>query len=715
MIFIKRGSAPNFLNSRDIKNEKEKMSLYYNKPLEKRETSRYKDVNFPEILDKIEGEFNLKCAYCETFIDEGKGCVERYRPNGGTYINEDYYPDHYWWLAYDWKNLYHACHTCSKNKGRKFPIQGKPAAFSTQDNELHDELPVLLDPCFDNPEEYLFFDETGQVHSDRERGYVTIALLDLNREQLVKQREETLSSFKKFLNKASENVNILLHVIEEIGGYDGVITEYIAMKKQHLKIWLNRNPKFGVNEEYKMVVKEIEKLLESTPLITYQLRRIKIQAQENLEKKIEEYDLEGHDKLLNYYIKKRFIRKVEISNFKSISHLVLDLRTEDSGGKWLMLLGENGTGKSSILQAIALCLMGNDHRKRFNASNYLKDTTKNGFIRIYLTGSRKPLELHFNKNSNNFISNQGSQQVIVLGYGATRLMPDSFHKSPPISVCRIENLFNPYSPLVDVNEYLYNLSNEEFHYVRSAIESLLVLDDSDTICRGEKLNQILVTINKTTVELGDLSAGYQSMIALATDIMITMKKYWKSNLDAQGIVLLDEIDAHLHPRWKIQIVSKIREAFPNIQFFSTTHDPLCLRGLEPGEIVILKRDRLKKVKVLRDFSSVDGYEIDQILTSDFFGLHNTTSSKFNKWFEEYYRLLSRPVTSLTKLEEERFIEIKQLLNEYELLGKTPREQIIYKIIDEYLATRKGTHPLDLQKIDQETKNEILEMLKSYGV
>lgn len=58
---------------------------------------------------------------------------------------------------------------------------------------------------------------------------------------------------------------------------------------------------------------------------------------------------------------------------------------------------------------------------------------------------------------------------------------------------------------------------------------------------------------------------------------------------SRAVVLIDEIEAHLHPRWKMRIVTALREALPNVTFIMTTHDPLCLRGLRAGEVMVFRR------------------------------------------------------------------------------------------------------------------------------
>ena len=97
------------------------------------------------------------------------------------------------------------------------------------------------------------------------------------------------------------------------------------------------------------------------------------------------------------------------------------------------------------------------------------------------------------------------------------------------------------------------------------------------------------------VPLEDLSDGYQSVVALATDLMLSLLARWPSVDVAEGTVLIDELGAHLHPRWRMRIVTSLRQVFPRVQFLSSTHDPLCLRGLGDGEVVVVKRDEAGEI------------------------------------------------------------------------------------------------------------------------
>ncbi|EJQ32368.1 TIGR02646 family protein [Bacillus toyonensis] len=722
MISINRGPAPPVLHSKKIKTEIEKMNYYYSLPISARDRSSYETKTpFPlELKLALEDVFQGKCAYCESIIKNvnSYGRINHYRPSKGAYFNEYYSPDHYWWLKYEWSNLYYVCPLCNSKKHKKFPILGKPAPIGAVGSELLSEDPLILDPCSDIPENHLIYNENGEVHSKTRKGQYTISLLGLNREQLVDERKHSLQRFKNNCDTFIMLLGSNLNKNEELfwNSYKNLLkevdssSEYCGIKRQFLREWIERD------SEYKEIFSnETSSFLNETPLITKEKQLNSNTSFIEHEDEIEDYNLIEKNKLINYYAKQRLVTRIVISNFKSIEKLDIELNIEDDQAPWLMLLGENGSGKSSILQAIALCLMDNSQRKNYqlDASQYLKKEAKSGFVRVYISGSSNPIEIQFNKHSNEFISNQKSQKVLVLGYGDTRLLPNDKHKSPELSISRTENLFDPYSPLIDPNVFLYNLSIEEFHYVRSSLESLLVLKEGESIKKGKKLNQILITTNGATVELDRLSTGFRSVIALTTDIMMAMKEFWKDSKDAQGIVLLDEIDAHLHPRWKLQIVDKLRCTFPRIQFITTSHDPLCLRGLKNHEVAVLRRAGNNKIKVKRHLPNADKFEIDQILTSEYFGLHSTASPEYDKLMKRYYELLSIPNSKRTDDIEKEIEKVKNVLGEFELLGQTPRDQIVYRLLDEYIAKNQGFENEDINKMDDNTKDDVLNLLQKY--
>ena len=138
-----------------------------------------------------------------------------------------------------------------------------------------------------------------------------------------------------------------------------------------------------------------------------------------------------------------------------------------------------------------------------------------------------------------------------------------------------------------------------------------------------------------------MSDGYQTMLAVAGEIAETASEHWDELSAAEAVILLDEIGAHLHPRWKMRVVETLRSAFPRMQFIATTHDPLCLRGLAGDEILVLRRGDDDELVPLDGLRGTETLRVDQLLTSPLFGLGSTLDPETEREFNEYYALLAK--------------------------------------------------------------------------
>jgi hypothetical protein len=123
------------------------------------------------------------------------------------------------------------------------------------------------------------------------------------------------------------------------------------------------------------------------------------------------------------------------------------------------------------------------------------------------------------------------------------------------------------------------------------------------------------------------SQGTQSVLQWLAYVLISYAKYYgyPSNLAEQpGIMIIDEIDAHLHPTAQQRIIPILRRHFPQMQIFCSTHSPLMLVGLQPGQIQRLQRDSHGTVTVSRNATAIAGQSTDTVL-HQFFGISMATS------------------------------------------------------------------------------------------
>ena len=126
---------------------------------------------------------------------------------------------------------------------------------------------------------------------------------------------------------------------------------------------------------------------------------------------------------------------------------------------------------------------------------------------------------------------------------------------------------------------------------------------------------------------------------------------------SNGIVLIDEIDLHLHPKWQRTIVGRLTETFPNIQFIVSTHSPIIISGaLDNAEMIILSGEQVNEVSG----SEYITYDISQLLLSDLFGLDSSRATRWTSTIEEQQRLLQK--TNRTAEEDSRLDEINRELS-----------------------------------------------------
>jgi WD40 repeat protein len=129
-------------------------------------------------------------------------------------------------------------------------------------------------------------------------------------------------------------------------------------------------------------------------------------------------------------------------------------------------------------------------------------------------------------------------------------------------------------------------------------------------------------------------------------------------IDGHAIVLIDEIDAHMHPRWQQWLVYRLKKLFPNVQFIACTHSPLIVSGLEKAEV---ERFQIDDGKVQRmDFAAdMTMGRTDQILAGELFSLPTTLDPETQDRMNEYKRLLGK--SERTDEEERQFFKLNRTL------------------------------------------------------
>ena len=372
------------------------------------------------------------------------------------------------------------------------------------------------------------------------------------------------------------------------------------------------------------------------------------------------------------------------------------LELSDADDPWLMLLGDNGVGKSTVLKLTALLLAGEQRATGLLASldirlqDFLRHGAKEGYITLQFTSEFPDQTLTLTPDGAVFSDSAKQASAIILNaYGASRLHPNARHPARSREdTCFIDTLFDNFEPLSDVNHSIQQLDDQRLAY---SIDSLSQLFGKRRNFHITKANSVRFVIDKKAFAFTQLSDGFKSIVSLYMDIANTaMNLGFERAQDFNGIVIIDELGTHLHPRWRMNIVKSLRNLFPQTQFICSTHEPLCLRGLKDDEVCVLRRIK-GKVKFVENLPPVSGLTAEQLLTSAHFGLSSTIDPDVEAEFEEYYALLYKQAKG-EMLPKDSLSRLDTLRNRLAASGArtgifsgTRRDQLVYEAVDKLIA------------------------------
>jgi predicted ATP-binding protein involved in virulence len=222
-----------------------------------------------------------------------------------------------------------------------------------------------------------------------------------------------------------------------------------------------------------------------------------------------------------------------------------------------------------------------------------------------------------------------------------------------------------------------NLNHEDPYIkpVRNAVEIFLKKIESlsyknlrvENSSVGEEINSnelfdLCIDKNNTKFNLGQLSAGEQTLILMVADIaqrLSIANPTLKNCLDGKGIVLIDEIETHLHPEWQREVIPALTATFPNIQFFITTHSPQVLSNVKRKSIFVIDN-----FEFVQDIPETFGLDSNSILRDVF--ETETSPSHASVAFQEVFKLLEQKKIEEVKL---KLIELEEKYTDNPTLKK----------------------------------------------
>lgn len=657
-----------------------------------------------------------KCAYCESLLEgDATSFVSHYRPLSNAIINLDEKKelhDRYAWFAYEWQNLLLICTDCNERKLNLFPLAGSVSKpFATWKSAQAVERPILLNPFTDKVESHITFDALGNAIGIDEKGRVNIDVLGLNRIKLRAARHEAImATLEKIENvRGLSNKIEQRRLISEISmlsiPYYGTIFSVFKWLSDAL-FFLGQNPRPRGLTLTDLIIM----LLDTYSFSEWQAGLDRISRMEN------RFSDES-SKLILDLNKFSYLSKISINGFKGIERCEVGFsvtKSERSArtAPCTMLLGENAAGKSTILQAISLATMPAALRRSSGvmikkmlpvASETSRTSEKDLSVRAeFEDGGVAEITLRDGR-----LRMDGKATGPFLGYGARRFFIAGKFES--IKTSRNRSLFDDGASLQDPSLWLTNAPDAKYEAAARALHSLLTLNTEQWIERDS--SGVYVRSPDSRIPVGNLSDGYKTIFALSVDIMREILEDHGGLEYAQAVVLIDEIENHLHPSWKKKLMSSLRAAMPRVQFISSTHDPLCLRGMKDGEVRVLYRSEENTIEVLHDLPPISTLRIEQILTSEYFGLSSTEDDSQVTAANILAHYADRDDASLSDTER---AERDKALREYSgtsMIGSSVDRQIMAEALGNHVKKFASKNFYEKSLARKESVQKIMEVLE----
>lgn len=350
-----------------------------------------------------------------------------------------------------------------------------------------------------------------------------------------------------------------------------------------------------------------------------------------------------------------YLRCIQIADnrcFKQCQQLRLFVNSE-AFARWTVILGDNGVGKTTLLRSIA-------HFGHARPSEPLPERAE---LAVELATSPQ-LRITSTEIEHSQIL------PAVYGYGAgrgvhtARLAPNSIHPTA--------TLFDDSAALPDAEEwwlqsdYAWRVSKEETSFARlervkaALVELLPDVTDISVQPDKDKQPRLMARTVHGDVLLRDLSLGYNTALTWVIDFARRLFERYPNAPDPlaePAVLLVDEIDLHLHPRWQRELLQTLDRIFKKTQFIVTAHSPLIVQAAPNANLALLRWDG-DQVVIDNDVDYIRKWRVDQILASELFGEQPTHAPEVEDLIEKKVALASK-----ADLTAEEQVELQQLDDE----------------------------------------------------
>ncbi|AXY60045.1 AAA family ATPase [Acinetobacter sp. WCHAc010052] len=361
------------------------------------------------------------------------------------------------------------------------------------------------------------------------------------------------------------------------------------------------------------------------------------------------------------------LKEVKINQFYSIEEEI-ELDFEES--KEIYFVGENGDGKSLILMAMYLT---------FN-KDYIFDHTdqeKTGKIRDIINDNQKLIlsGKDTNGNSKHLIN------FFTYGTHRGRFSAENYEQYGFMSLFDSnETLISPEQWIKD--QALLNMNNAgvSIEFIKQTLFELL---DKTVNIELKETELFFEEKNKKGLKFDQLSEGFKSITIFVVDLLFRLQKISGDNSDifqTSAIVVVDEIDLHLHPKWKQTIVSKLRSIFKNIQFIFTTHSPTIIQGASDDAIifrVFRNDDGVTRITDKYYRKDLNNMMLNTLVTSSLFDLESARLDQDNNNADTSENFL------MSKIYERVCLELEESKKDRKFMSDDEIDFLIDNVLSKY--------------------------------
>lgn len=376
------------------------------------------------------------------------------------------------------------------------------------------------------------------------------------------------------------------------------------------------------------------------------------------------------------------IINLTINNIGGISNLALEFNKGFN-----FICGPNGIGKTTVLECVA-------HAFSASSTDVLKRNVvaKSGLLTATIESNDEILTakfpiLEFEPNARSHISGLYQHARKVLSIKVTRAL--QYQDIDAVRKDRETDDYNAYEEAKNgvnsqevknwfVNRFLYSahpgtLTPEQIHNLDLAKRCFSLLNDSFRFSHVmASSNEIMVSTPSGIIYFEYLSSGFKSCIAIIFGIIKDIEFRFKSPTlkadEFDGIIIIDELELHLHPEWQSRISKVLSDVFPNAQFIVATHSPHIIQAASPKEIIALSIDdngNVVRRPLINSKFGFQGWTIEEVLV-DVMGMTDTRTPIFHQVLEAYESALeSEDATAATAA----FDTLNQLLHPQNPLRK----------------------------------------------